>query len=382
MVNRTMGTHERHRLTEVINARGTFTPLGVSRSSAAVAEAVAEALPEFFVMEELADRVSEAIAHATGAQAAAVTHCTSAAITLAVAAAMAGTEPDRIAALPDTTDMHNQVVLPAGHVVDYGQSNVQAIRLAGASVILAGDETRCSIDDLDDELAGNDVTCLLLVSSRLVHAEPMDLTAAVRAAHRRGVPAIIDGAAQFPRTADLVATGADAVLISGQKYLGSPTAGLVVGTQRLVRAVRAQGKGIGRGMKPTKEAMVGVLAALEEWQAMDRAKWAADQAAKVTNFVQAADKLPGISAAELPDPTGLPLSRVAITVDAGIDATALAAKLEAGHPPIYVITDQAAAGVLVLELVPLDNDELEVLLTRLGMEVQALEPKATEKPPA
>lgn len=67
MVIRTMGTHERHRLTEVINARGTFTPLGVSRSSATVAEAVAEALPEFFVMDELADRVSEAVAHATGA---------------------------------------------------------------------------------------------------------------------------------------------------------------------------------------------------------------------------------------------------------------------------------------------------------------------------
>lgn len=143
----------------------------------------------------------------------------------------------------------------------------------------------------------------------------------------------------------------------------------MVGTQRLVRAVRAQEKGIGRGMKPTKEAMVGVLAALEEWQAMDRAKWEADQAAKVAAFVDAAGKLPGVSAAELPDPTGLPLSRVAITVDEGIDAAALAAKLEAGHPPIYVITDQAAEGILVLELVPLDDDELEVLLTRLGMEL-------------
>ncbi len=113
----------------------------------------------------------------------------------------------------------------------------------------------------------------------------MDLTAAVRAAHRRGVPAIIDGAGQFPRTADLLATGADAVLISAQKYLAAPTAGLVVGTHRLVRAVRAQEKGIGRGMKPTKEAIVGVLAALEEWHAMDRAKWEADQAAKVIAFV-------------------------------------------------------------------------------------------------
>lgn len=373
MVIRTMGTHERHRLTEVINAKGTYTPLGVSRSSAGVAAAVAEALPEFFVMDELGDRASDALAHATGAQAGAITHCTAAAITLSVAAAMAGTDPERIAALPDTSDMHNRVVLPAGHVIDYGQSNVQAIRLAGAGVTLAGDENRCSIDDLDEELAGPDVACLLLVSSRLATDQTIDLTAAVRAAHRRGVPAIIDGAAQFPRTADLLATGADAVLISAQKYLAAPTAGLVVGTHRLVRAIRAQEKGIGRGMKPTKEATVGVLAALEEWHAMDRAKWEADQAAKVALFVSVANELPGLTAEALPDPTGLPLSRVQLTVSGGIDATTLAAALEAGMPAIYVITAQSPEGRLILELVPLDSDELEIILTRLAMELQATE---------
>jgi len=355
-----MSIHERHRLAGVVNARGTFTPLGVSRSSPGVAAAVAEALPEFFVMEELGDRASEAIAHATGAQAGAVVHCTAAAITIAVAAAMAGTNPDRIAKLPDATDMHNRVVLPAGHAINYGQSNLQAVRLAGARVALAGDENRCSIDDLDEELDGPDVTCLLLVSSRLTTGEPLDLTAAVRAAHRRGVPAIIDGAAQFPRTADLLATGADLVLISGQKYLASPTAGLVAGTRQLVQA---QEKGIGRGMKPTKEAVVGVLAALEEWQAMDRAKWEADQAAKVTSFVRAADELPGIAAEVLPDPTGLPLSRALLKVDG--DAAKVATELEAGDPPIYVMTDRLADNELVLELVPLDAVELEIILLRL-----------------
>jgi uncharacterized pyridoxal phosphate-dependent enzyme len=371
MVIRTMGIHERHRLTEVINAKGTFTPLGVSRSSAGVAAAVAEALPEFFVMDQLADRAGEALAAATGAQAGAITHCTSASITLTIAAVMAGTDPDRIAELPNTTDLHNRVVLPAGHAVHYGQSILQAIRLSGATESIAGDETRCSVDDLDNALAGSDVACLLLVSSRLVGGEPVDLAAAVRAAHRRGVPAIIDGAGQFPRTADLLATGADVVLVSAQKYLAAPTAGLVVGTHRLVRAVRAQEKGIGRAMKPTKESIVGVLAALEEWNAMDRAKWEADQEAKVAAFIAAANQLPGLAAEELPDPTGLPLSRVLLTVSGGIDATALAVELEQGMPAIYVSTTRSLAGQLILELVPLDSDELEIILTRLAMELQA-----------
>ncbi|MFK4088303.1 aminotransferase class V-fold PLP-dependent enzyme [Kribbella sp. NPDC020789] len=357
-----MSIHDRYRLSAVINARGTYTPLGVSRSSDGVADAVAQALPEFFVMAELGDRASETIAQVTGAQAGAVVHCTAAGLTLAVAATMTGPDPRRIASLPDTTDMHNRVVMPACHVVDYGHSNLQGIRLAGAQVDLAGSETQCSVDDLEAELDGPDVCCLVLVSSRLLDCPPIDLVAAVRAAHRRGVPAIIDGAAQFPRVADLLATGADLVLISGQKYLASPTAGLVAGSWPLVQAVRAQEKGIGRGMKPTKEAIIGLIAALEEWQARDRMKWEADQLTKVTDFADAAGRIPGVTAAVVPDPTGLQISRVVLTVP---DAHRVATELEAGRPPIYVMTDRLADDQLTLELVPLNKEEIATILARL-----------------
>ncbi|TCC64561.1 aminotransferase class V-fold PLP-dependent enzyme [Kribbella pittospori] len=357
-----MSIHERYRLSVVINAKGTYTPLGVSRSSDGVAAAVAQALPEFFVMDELGDRASEAIAQFTGAQAGAVVHCTAAGITLSVAATMTGGDPRRIAALPDTTDLHHRVVLPACHVVNYGHTNLQGIRLAGAQVDLAGDETRCSIGDLEEELDGPDVACLFLVSSRLTEGEPIDLVAAVRAAHRRGVPAIIDGAAQFPRIADLLSTGADLVLVSGQKYLGSPTAGLVAGTWSLVQAVRAQERGIGRGMKPTKEAVIGVLAALEEWQAFDRMKWEADELAKVVAFADAAGKIPGVVTEVVPDPTGLQVSRALLRVP---DAKRLATELEAGSPSIYVMTDRVDTNELMFELVPLDDTEIAAVLARL-----------------
>jgi uncharacterized pyridoxal phosphate-dependent enzyme len=357
-----MSLHERYRLSVVINAKGTYTPLGVSRSSDGVATAVASALPEFFVMEELGDRAGEAIAHVTGAQAGTVVHCTAAGLTLSVAATMTGTDPRRIAALPDTTDMRHRVVMPACHVINYGHSNLQGIRLAGARVDLAGAENRCGIDDLEEVLDGPDVTCLVLVSSRLTYGAPIDLVAAVRAAHRRGVPAIIDGAAQFPRITELLATGADLVLVSGQKYLGSPTAGLIAGNRQLVQAVRAQEKGIGRVMKPTKEAVIGVLAALEEWQAFDRVKWEADELAKVVSFAAAAAEIPGVAAEVIPDPTGLQVSRVQLKLP---DAKRVATELEAGSPPIYVMTDQLEAGELVLELVPLNDIEITAILARL-----------------
>ncbi|MBB5980958.1 aminotransferase class V-fold PLP-dependent enzyme [Kribbella solani] len=357
-----MSIHDRYRLSVVINAKGTYTPLGVYRSPDGVAAAVAQALPEFFVMDELGDRASEAIAQVTGAQAGAVVHCTAAGVTLSVAATMTGGDPRRISTLPDTSDLHNRVVLPASHVVDYGHTNLQGIRLSGAQVDLAGSADGCTIADLEAELDGPDVACLMLVASRLTRGEPIDLVSAIRAAHRRGVPAIIDAAAQFPRIADLLATGADLVLVSGQKYLGSPTAGIVAGSWPLVQAVRAQEKGIGRVMKPSKEAIVGVLAALEEWQAFDRVKWEADELAKVDAFVAAAGRIPDLTAEVVPDPTGLQVSRVLLKVP---DAKRLATELEAGTPPIYVMTDRIDDNELMLELVPLSPDETATILAHL-----------------
>lgn len=129
-----------------------------------------------------------------------------------------------------------------------------------------------------------------------------------------------------------------------------------------MQALRAQEKGIGRVMKPTKEAIVGVLAALEEWQAFDRVKWEADELAKVDAFVDAASRIPDVVAETVKDPTGLQVSRVLLKV---ADAKRVATELEAGAPPIYVMTDRMAENELMLELVPLDADEIATILARL-----------------
>ena len=129
--------HERFGLTRVINAAGTFTPVGVSRSSEAVARTTAEALGEFLVIEELQAAADRALARHTGAEAGAVTHCVAAGITQAIAAAMTGSDPERVAALPDTNGMADRVVIPAGHAVDYGHPILTDIRLAGARPVAA-----------------------------------------------------------------------------------------------------------------------------------------------------------------------------------------------------------------------------------------------------
>ncbi len=364
-----MAIHDSCGLTKVINAAGPFTPLGVSRSSPAVGGAVAEALAQSFIVDELQEAADLALQRLTGAEAGAVVHCAAAAISLSVAASMTGLCPERVAALPDATGMAKRVVLPTGHVVNYGHSILQAVRLAGATPLLAGREECCSTEDIEAALAPPDTACLLLVSSRLVRGAEIDLAGAVAAARRRGVPAIIDAAAQDLRIKPLLASGADLLLISAQKYLAAPTAGLVIGRRELVAAVRAQDKGIGRGMKATKEAICGVLAAIEEREALDLAAWSRAQAAKVAAFVERADRLPGVEARALPDPLGLPITRAHLRIDpdrAGRDAAALAQSLQASTPSIWTMRQGLSEGELIFELIPVEEDEVDVILSRLA----------------
>ena len=367
-----MSLHQKYNLTKVISAAGSFTPLGVSRSSPAVGQAAAAALSEFFVMDELQDTASAVIADWTGAEAAAVTHCVAAGITLGVAAAMAGGEPDKVALLPDTSGLPNRIVLPAGSAVNYGHPLLQDLRLAGATPVLAGTDQRCSSEDLDVELAKPGTACLILVSSRLVRGDPIDLAQAVAVAHRHGIPAIIDGAAQDMRIPDLLATGADLVLISAHKYLASPTAGLIIGRRDLVTAVRAHEKGIGRAMKATKEAIVGVLASIEGRMTIDRDAWQQQQEEKVIAFVQKANGLSGVSATSEADPAGLPFSRVHLDIDAataGMDAVALAANLKSGTPSIRVMEHSLAEGKIILELVALSNQETNIIVREIAAQL-------------
>ncbi|MGI9303291.1 MAG: aminotransferase class V-fold PLP-dependent enzyme [Gammaproteobacteria bacterium] len=365
----TMSIREQYGLMPVINARGTYTPLGVSRSSEHVGRVVAEALGEFFVIDELQTVVSQTVARLTGAEAGAVTHCVASGITLSIAGAMAGDTPEGIAALPDAGGIPNRVVLPVGHAIDYGHAILTDIRLAGATPVIAGSDCVCTVHDIEVALDNDLTACLLLVSSRLVKGPPVDLEQAVAAAHRRGVPAIIDGAAQDMRIEELLATGADIVLVSAHKYMASPTAGLIIGRKALVQACRAHERGIGRAMKATKEAIFGVLAALDERRNLDLNAWRAEQARKVSWFIERANEIHGIRASTLPDPVGMPFSRVCLTVDSSPEyrnAAALANALREGVPSIWLMEHAANEGRLVLELVPLAEDEMRVIIERVA----------------
>jgi seryl-tRNA(Sec) selenium transferase len=121
-------------------------------------------------------------------------------------------------------------------------------------------------------------------------------------------------------------------------------------------------------MKATKEGLLGVLAAIEERSDLDLPSWQEAQARKVAGFIDQASRIAGILATEVPDPAGMPFSRVRLTVrHAGSDwnAAALAARLRSGTPPIWLMEQAAGDGHLFLELVALDAVEVQLILERL-----------------
>lgn len=363
-----MKIHKKYNLTKIINARGTFTPLGVSRSTTKISKNVANALEEFFLIDELQELASQKISQLTGANAGCVTHCTSSSISMAIAGMMTGTSSNNVALLPDTMNMKNKVIVPKGHIVNYGQLILQAIRLTGAIPIIVGVEEECTLKELKTVLQEDNVACLLLVSSRLVKDNKLNFKDAISLAKEYDIPTIIDAAAQDFRCKELLSLGADLILHSGQKYLLSPTAGILYGKKKFVDAVYANEKGIGRSMKASKESLIGVISAIDERLELDIDKWKSEQSLKVKYFLNSLNDIKGVNAIEIPDYTDLPFSRVCLSLDVKsvkISTFDLTNSLKESSPQIWAIDNESKNNKLVFELIPLHINEIDFIAERI-----------------
>lgn len=121
-----------------INAAGTLTRLGGSLMAPEVLDAMREAAQSSVDIGELQSAVSRIIAETTGAEAGLVTSGASAALTLAAAACLAGMDIARMARLPDTREMPNEIVMIRTRRNAYDH----ALRAAGAMIVDIGHNDR------------------------------------------------------------------------------------------------------------------------------------------------------------------------------------------------------------------------------------------------
>ncbi len=364
-----MDFHERHQLRHVINACGKMTKLAGAIVLPPIADAVRESLNHFYELDALQDAAGRVIARASGAEGGCVTACTSSGITLSVAAAMTGNDLARVWQLPDTSGMPRRVLIQKGHCVNYGAPITQSIRLAGALPVEMGAINNCPADVIRHELASDGVAAVVAVESHhTVRHGWVPLEEVVGMAHEVGVPVIVDGAAQDHRLAQLIATGADLVITSAHKYLCSTTGGVVAGRQELVDAVYLQNRGIGRGMKAGKEAIVGAIAALEFRMSEDIAAWTAEQDRKVALILDRLTDLPGVRLSVDPDPNGCPFSRARLDLDpdvAGESAQSLTARLAEGNPTIVTRAHHADEGYIYLDAIEMTDEQIEITCRRI-----------------
>jgi L-seryl-tRNA(Ser) seleniumtransferase/D-glucosaminate-6-phosphate ammonia-lyase len=188
----------------------------------------------------------------------------------------------------------------------------------------------------------------------------------VKIARERSVLLLVDAAAEEDLRAYLAA-GADLVTYSGGKAIGGPTSGFVAGRRDLINAVRAQGHGIGRPMKVSKEQLVGFAVALEEYLHVDTAAIARrnDRAVRLAELLRS---VPGLRVGLARDEAGRDITRVSLrpTDLSGLTARALATRLAEGNPSIRSRAHDAGLGVIYLDPREMAPGAEAVIVTRLN----------------
>lgn len=334
------GIYERLGLRPIINARGTHTRLGGTLMRPEVLEAMQAAAGAYVVLDELQDRASEVIARATGAEAGHVIGGAEAGLLIGTAAILAGTDPAKIASLPDTTGMKNEAIMHRAHRNGYDHG----VRAAGATIVDIGYGNSAMAYQL--RAAINERTALVVyLMSPWASQGALSLAQTCEIAHESGIPVLVDAAAMLPPTSSLkrfIAEGADLVTFSGGKGLMGPqSSGILAGRADLIRAARINGSpyhSVGRAAKAAKEDIVGLIVALENYLERDHEADFAGWKAQADYMLDHLKDFPGVEATYLYDGREHPVPRVELffTPESGIDSHQFVLEMEENDPRIFL----------------------------------------------
>ena len=362
-----MTVYEEIGLPRVINASGRVTVLGVSTISDKVAKAAVAGGQSYVVVENLMDKAGEIISQYTGGEDSCPTVCASAAIALSVAGIISRVKKTIMDRLPDSTGLANEIILQKGHVINFNAPIETMLRLGGGVPVEAGCATEVVVEDVEELINEKTVALLYVKSHHCVQKGMLDLPTRIDIAHRHNLPLMVDAAAEedFRK---YIAMGADLVCYSGAKALEATTSGFVTGKKELISYIKKQYHGVGRAMKVGKEAIMGLLAALEQYENKDK-KAEVEKNVKIVDWlVDEINQIPNLKAQKIQDEAGRAIFRARVFVDpekAGMTATELEGKLKAGTPTIRCRTEFMSLGSLDFDPRPLVEGDKELIVAKL-----------------
>jgi L-seryl-tRNA(Ser) seleniumtransferase len=263
--------------------------------------------------------------------------------------------------------MKRRVLLQKGHEVNFGAPLSQMIRITGASVTEIGTATFCAPFQLTAALTDDVAAAVFVISHHTVQSGLIGLAEFCRLCRERGVPVIVDAAAEYDWRG-IMEAGPAALVFSAQKAAAGPTAGVIATDAEFARACLMQERGIGRAMKAGKEGVAGAMAALAQWRDADPGETQRAERARLKRAEAALSDIAGLRLKVQPDPPGNPFDRLMLHVDpkvAGFTAFDLAERLAAGDTKVVLRSLHADRGYLLLDTRRIDEDELGLVTSKI-----------------
>jgi L-seryl-tRNA(Ser) seleniumtransferase len=376
-----LGSARTPRLRRALNATGVIvhTNLGRAPLAEAALERVSEVGRGYSNLEydlsagtrgSRQDHVAGILRRLTGAEAALVVNNNAAAVLLALAALAEGRD----------------VLVSRGELIEIGDGFriPDVLARSGARLVEVGTTNRTRAADYENAI-GPETAVLLRVHQsnfRLVgFTELPSLTDLAKVARRHGLPLVDDlgsGAlrpsntvllSEEPSVQESLEAGADLVCFSGDKLLGGPQAGIVVGSAELVERLRRHPlQRAVRADKLTLAALEGTLGIYLDPERVFAEVPVLRMAAEPAEVVKArAERLAGLVGGEVEETVArigggaLPLAELP-SFACGVEEE-LAGPLRMGEPPVIgVIRD----GRLLLDCRTLTDSEAEEVAAAVG----------------
>jgi L-seryl-tRNA(Ser) seleniumtransferase len=282
-------------VTPVINAGATMTYLSGSLMMPEVMEAINATAHDFANMYDLQDKAGAKIAEMLKCEAAMVTSGAAGALVLGTAAALTGSDKEKIGQLPNLPGPQREVIIQKSHRYVFDQS----VRNTGVKLVEVD-----SPEEMEKAFNQNTVMALFFngavswygIPDKIGHEEFVAIS------KRHNIPTFIDAAADVPPVENLFKyqkIGFDMVTFSGGKMIRGPqSAGLLFGRKDLIEAAKLNSSPyecpIGRPMKVNKEEIFGMYAALKSYIERDHEKEWQDWLIRIKHITAHLEKIPTI----------------------------------------------------------------------------------------
>ena len=240
---------------KIINGAGHFTKYGGSCPDARVVKAMADASSHWVDMAALEVSAGKMLSKMVGCADGLVTAGAYSSSTIAAHTALA------MAKQRGARTSTPNIVIQRSHITPYAE----AYRTGG--IVLKEIARKSPSDSLLDQIDESTVAVAYVVNESEFE---FNLDECVAACRRRGIPVLVDASVVDPAVRgirEILAHDPDLVAVSGGKGFNGPnSSGLLLGRSEVIALARSlsfPNYGPGRGMKVSKEEIVGLLVAVE-----------------------------------------------------------------------------------------------------------------------